>query len=431
MHKIDKYIIILVVILFSCWYFPVSFMNVFACDDFWFGANVHDFGFWGNQSHYWHNWEGSFTHTFLASLPHVIEFSRMPFICNMISLFLLAFAIFYFIRTYFKLSQRDTLFSSFLLSTLIMISTNGDSEIRFWVCANFTYLPELAFSLIFLARYHVIEQNRKIDWVWNLLLLFLIAGSKLTFISFTGIGMLLHDFLYKRKFTSASTISYILLFCFTLVNICAPGNLIRLQEEHLFDQQYSLLEIIRDRLKVIGQTFLYSIILLPFSVHLFSKSNNVKTAIYVAVAGIVGFIAESIILYICFGDAGPKRTYIIYETAIFIFMFYALGVFYNKLFTKRVYVKILSVIAGITFLVLNMLMLLQVSPSIEYAKKSRCRDQIITHAENNTSISLECLPDSWLLLSYFCNEEPWIENVYIPYFGKHIDVKINNNTYIE
>ena len=92
-NKIVNILIISVGIVFLCWYLPVAFYNVFACDDYWFGTNVRINGFWNNQLFYWHNWEGSYTHTFLASLPHLVQYSRMPFIGNMFSLLLFCFNI--------------------------------------------------------------------------------------------------------------------------------------------------------------------------------------------------------------------------------------------------------------------------------------------------------------------------------------------------
>ena len=84
----------IVPILFLCWYIPVSYNNVYACDDYWFGTNVHTNGFFNNQIFYWNNWEGSYTHTFLASLPHAFSLTKMPFLSNMFSMLLFICSIF-------------------------------------------------------------------------------------------------------------------------------------------------------------------------------------------------------------------------------------------------------------------------------------------------------------------------------------------------
>ena len=99
-----------IILLVSCvgflsWYLPVAYHNVYACDDYWFGTNVENFGFVGTQIHYYLNWEGSYTHTFLDSLPHVFVHNIMPFFFNLFSLLLLATSIYYAFRTFFHIDK--------------------------------------------------------------------------------------------------------------------------------------------------------------------------------------------------------------------------------------------------------------------------------------------------------------------------------------
>lgn len=102
-NKFYRIILLIGCFCFLLWYLPVAYANVYACDDFWFGTNVNDYGFWGNQIHYYLNWEGSFTHTFLDSLPHVFQYERMPFLFNLFSISVLLLSIYGdFIRQYPK-----------------------------------------------------------------------------------------------------------------------------------------------------------------------------------------------------------------------------------------------------------------------------------------------------------------------------------------
>ena len=48
-------------------------------------------------------------------------------------------------------------------------------------------------------------------------------------------------------------------------------------------------------------------------------------------------------------------------------------------------------------------------------------------SEQKEKILIPALPNSGLLLSYFCNEEVWIENVYLEYFNKKMRVEIISN----
>ena len=119
--KIIDILILSVGIVFLCWYLPVAFNNVYACDDYWFGTNVRVNGFWGNQLFYYFNWEGSYTHTFLASLPHAFHGSHIPFIFNLFSLVLLFISLLYILRTYTSLSfMRGLAYSLFLMSFLYL-----------------------------------------------------------------------------------------------------------------------------------------------------------------------------------------------------------------------------------------------------------------------------------------------------------------------
>jgi hypothetical protein len=68
-------------------------------------------------------------------------------------------------------------------------------------------------------------------------------------------------------------------------------------------------------------------------------------------------------------------------------------------------------------------MINKISPSIEFANQSRMRNQELFEA-NAEVVYVDPLPDSHLLLSYFANDNEWLENVYAPYF-KRCNVQLN------
>ena len=86
MKKLNSYLIYKAFGIFVIWYLIASYNNVYACDDYWHGTNVHNFGFWHAQSYYWNNWEGSYIHTFFATIPHVFTSNKTPFMFNVLSL---------------------------------------------------------------------------------------------------------------------------------------------------------------------------------------------------------------------------------------------------------------------------------------------------------------------------------------------------------
>ena len=72
----------------------------------------------------------------------------------------------------------------------------------------------------------------------------------------------------------------------------------------------------------------------------------------------------------------------------------------------------------------NVPMFFQISDSIEYSCQARKRDKFVESYQGEETIEIEKLPPSHLMLSYFCNDETWLENVYLPYFQKEYKVKL-------
>jgi hypothetical protein len=134
---------------------------------------------------------------------------------------------------------------------------------------------------------------------------------------------------------------------------------------------------------------------------------------------------ESIIMYVCFGDPGPKRIYFAFDLTLLIFMFMIWGYVIKTL--KANHRTLLSLIAGISFILVHVPFINQVPESIEYSKAAQNRDEIVTNANKGETIHLLELPESHLILSYFSNDIIWIENVYLPYFNKNNKVVLINN----
>lgn len=414
------------IMCFLFWYMPVSYHNVYTCDDYWFGTNVNNNGFWGNQIYYWLNWEGSYTHTFLDSIPHVFDYDRMPFLFNICSMLLLVYGVYYAIRSFFKTTTKlDAIIFASYITTILYTFTNGDSEIRFWVSAN-SYVIELAVVIIALSLYYNKEiiSSKKFG-ICMTILLFIISGSKLTFILYMIIGIIIQDVILKKKITRLTYFTMIVLGVFSMLNILAPGNLIRLNEEVSVYHEYvfSFFEILQIRMLKIIPFIGYSMLLIPVSICFTDTTKVILSNIfYVVLFGIIAFIIDSLIMYICFQDPGPLRVYILSEmfilmTSIFVYLCIAKYV-KNKLWIKN----ISCTIATIILIICNIPMINKIQPSIEYATQSRLRNQKITNVKNNDCVDIVPLPNSYLLLSYFANDIVWIEDVYVPYFNKKCDV---------
>jgi hypothetical protein len=374
--KIVDIAIITVGIVFLCWYLPVAFYNVYACDDYWFGTNVRVNGFWGNQLFYYYNWEGSYTHTFLASLPHAFHGSRIPFLGNMFSLVLLFVSLFSVLRTFTSLSVKRGLACSLYLLSFLYLCTKGNAEIRFWICVNITYISEMSFLLLFLTLYHCFDKDSTFKkWFFMTLCLFLIGGSKLTFVIYAVSGIIIHDILYNKRVNRNIIWVLSLLGVFVLLNVAAPGNYIRLEEETMPKDaaiHMGMLESVFYRITEMDPFLLNTLFLLPIAAQWKNKQSFEKKRVLMAMAVFgVAFITDSVVMYICFNDSGPLRVYFVAEVFLAIIVLFGLNHFYTSVLYKYYYTKPVMILFAFMVSVSHLSQTFQVSKSIEYSDKAR------------------------------------------------------------
>ena len=424
---LPRVIVYCVIAVFLCWYIPSAYMNVLSCDDFWFGTNVHKFGFWNNQIYYWKNWEGSYTHTFFFFFLHLFTFSRVPFIFNISSLIILVLSICFFMRTFLSKDKNATIVSSLYLTSVILSFVIGGAEIRYWICASFTYILELSSVIVFVSLYHRIltidKQNKSWIGILYALLIIIIAGSKLTFITFCVYGIIVHDLLYKGALTRACIVTCLVLFIVSLFNILAPGNLIRLSEETAVleeEPQMSFLYCIWYRVKTILPVFILAITVIPITSFLQIKREGVSldkaTLWKIFLISILFFTVDGVIMYICFRDPGPARIYITAELSIYIFFTIIACILatQNKWASWNQHI---NVIVSSLMLIVGLYYLSLLPNCYDFSTKSRERDKMVYESKTDT-LRIPRLPESHMLLSYFSNDIEWIKNVYLPYFDK-------------
>lgn len=421
--KITEITIIIVGIVFLCWYLPVAFYNVYACDDYWFGTNVRVFGFWEYQVRHYSVWEGSYTHSFLASLPHAFHYSHMPFVGNLFSLVLLLVSIFYFLKTYTSLSVKRGLAYSLFFLSFLYLCTKGNAEIRFWICANITYISEMSFLLIFLSLYHGLDKKSTYKkWLLVTVCTFLIGGSKLTFIIYAISGIIIHDILYNKRFNRNTIRILFLLGIFVILNVAAPGNYIRLEEETMpkdADVHMGMLESVFYRITEMEPFLLNTLFLLPISAQWTNKQSFEKKCVVMAMTIFgVAFILDSVVMYICFKDSGPLRVYFVAEVFLALFALFGLNHFYTSVLYKYNYTKPIMILFALMIAVSHLSMTFQVPKSIEFSEKARERDNYVMSCKVGETIEIAPLPSSYLMLSYFSNDVIWLERIYLPYFQK-------------
>ena len=421
--KIIDISILSVGMVFLCWYLPVAFNNVYACDDYWFGTNVRINGFWGNQQFYYLNWEGSYTHTFLASLPHAFHGSHMPFFGNLFSLVLLLVSLFYVLRTYTSLSVKRALAYSLYFLSFLYLCTKGNAEIRFWICANITYISEMSFLLLFFSLYHDLnKESSYMKWLLVSFCLFLIGGSKLTFIIYAISIIIIYNILYNKPVNKNTLFVLSLLGIFVILNVAAPGNFIRLEEETIHkdaDIQMNIVESVFYRITEMEPFLLNTLFLLPIAAQWTNTYTYEKKRVLMAMAVFsAAFILDSVVMYICFNDPGPLRVYFIAEVLGALLALFGLNHFYTSVLCKYYYTKYIMILFTIMVAVSHLTMIFQIPKSIEYSEKARERDKYVMSCAVSDTIEFAPLPSSYLMLSYFSNDVIWLERIYLPYFQK-------------
>lgn len=410
----------LLLVSFLSWYLIVGYNNVFACDDYWFGANVRLYGLWNYQLHHWLTWEGSYTHTFLSTFPHVLHFSRLPFAVNLVSLAVLFISCFSIVNTYLEPDKRKSLCSATYLAIFLFLFTTGGSEIRFWMSVNFTYILEMSSVLLFLCVYHKSRFNTNRSYLLaEILLMLIIGGTKLNFISIAYFSIIAHDLLYRYRFNKNSFVCLSFLTLFVFINIIAPGNYIRLDDElsgNISGESMTFQDVVLFRIKKFFPFLKNTVLLLPVAASIVPPKLSPKRITIAASFFIAAFLFESVLMYICFNDPGPNRVFVSLEFLISIASIILLSKLYSTFVVRFKIVKILPLFSILFVIAFNILFLLQVPASLEYARQARDRDRFVKKTLNVEANEIPKLPKSYLMPSNLANDEMWLKNIYIPYF---------------
>ena len=422
MNKASNIAIYVPILAFAIWYIAGSYFNVYSCDDYWHGTNVHTYGFWGAQIYYWTNWEGSYTHTVIATLPHVFKNSYIPFVMNISSLALLMFSFYRFYKTFLVRNIKNSIACAYYTVSIFLLCTSGKEEIRYWVCANSTYLLGISCLLLCLSSYHR-QHNNHSAYIMDAFLLCLLAGNKVSFILAMFTLFSIHDIVYGRFLCRKYKLYILLLAIFSLINVSAPGNFIRLEENYLEAVNHpSFFESILNRFCVMEDLLLSWFVLIPI-IPRASTSINRKT-LFTMIAGLVFVvIGDSAIMYICFRDGGPIRNNVIIELFFYLTVITTLSYLYQRR-NFAIPVTFVSLLAISVNLALQTKPFSQLEDTYKYSKLAKLRDQKVECHKTTETIQIDSLPDSGLLLSYFCNDEEWIKYVYLPYFERCNDINL-------
>jgi hypothetical protein len=130
------------------------------------------------------------------------------------------------------------------------------------------------------------------------------------------------------------------------------------------------------------------------------------------------FILDSVVMYICFNDSGPLRVYFVAEVLWALLALFGLNHFYTSVLCKYYYTRSIMILFAIMVAVSHLTLIFQVPKSIEYSEKARERDKYVMSCTAGDTLKIAPLPSSYLMLSYFSNDEIWLERIYLPYFQK-------------
>lgn len=420
-NKFPLYLAISInIIVFLTWYIIASTNNVFACDDFWHGYNVHTLGFWKAQLHYYLHWEGSFIHTFFATLPHIIHTKYTPFFINILTFIIFNIAIATFLFSFNIIKQRSLIIISTLYISIFFYNcTIGGPEIQFWVCANCTYILGISTALLSIA----FQKKRKISYqILSIIFIIATIGNKLSFIPFIYTSLILTEYINKSLNTKRFITISITTLLLSSINILAPGNYIRLSENlNNTISSHSFIQTLTERfLQNEIPFFISCIFLLPISCIIINQKKiqlKKNTTISIIILTIATILIDTIVMFICFKDFGPRRANVIIEISLIVCAIVIQIKCIEKIKENYFY----SIISCCIFLFTNLSNIKLLDETIIFSNHQHERDTIVENSQDSTII-LPKLPNSGLLYNAFCNDATWIENVYFPYHEKKATV---------
>ena len=395
---------------------------MFSCDDFWHGANVHLYGFWAAQKWYWVNWEGSFIHTFLATIPHIFVSMNIVPLFNIAMLVLFIFSVFYFIRVFGVLPKLKSLFIALYLVVIVYSLTRGSSELRFWLSANVPYMFGVSSCLLLVSLFHNTNCLTVFSRSLALILCCLIVDNKITYILFICFCLLIHLLIYNQKKNLIFIFTAIILF--SLFNVFAPGNMVRLNENvaQMSIEYLDMIKCVGSRVSTVLSSLpvmmLLLFVLLPEKASPLSISYS--RILLIALVTIAFIVLDSVVMLMCFHDSGPIRTYILPELSVmFLSWLLIRKIYFNINFEMLPFIKKGFVIVALVWLAsLQISELLKLDETMLYSEKARIRNRILEASRKGDFVVLDMLPSSGLLNSYFANDDVWLQNVYLPYFNK-------------
>ena len=427
----NKLFLVVPVFLFFIWYIGIGVFNQYSLDDYWHYSNVQIHGFWEAQNFYYQNWEGSFSHTFFATLPHSKLF-RYLFENNIwvYCVLTLGFLIFSITITLFQfdiVTPRLTrlLVSSYIVSVLYVFST-AQEDVLYWVCANITYVNSISFLLVGLFILKKFEYSR-LKYIAILPLAF-VVGNKinlgvLLFLLFTFL-LFSKSFLNRHRFDDLFVLGFV--FILYLVNLFALGNFVRLgQNMDNLSNEYSLFAIVSYRFWYIFIPFgvksmVFIIPILTFINDDFFKGLNLKLfSIFI----FSYFLVECIIFEIAFKNWGPARCSIFCE---FLLIPYCVAIWIKLIKPRLKIIPFFPIFIAVVFSVYNILYWKYFKVSMEYSKALKQRISVINNSPK-ANIVLQPLPESGLIHSYGCNDEVWLNNVFALCFDKKITIRVLNH----
>ena len=428
MIKWTRVALLVPIMLFLGWYVPVAWNNVFACDDFWHRLNVLRHGFVGAQFHYWLKWEGSFIHTLFATFPHLVHCRYSPFIFNMLTITLTATAFSAFVRSYARCGKCDSALIGTYLTVLLYTFTAGASEIRFWLCANVPYMVGIV-GLTFLAtlrRSKALCDRRAL--LPLLISLILVAGNKVSFIAAAVVLIVVCD-LCDRRFAKHAYLLLCAIVALSLINVVAPGNFSRLSENMAnVETVYGVADVFMARIRTVVLISSSLVFVAPLVFCMGEELQRPRWGDAAKMAGalVAVFVVDSLIMYICFRDPGPARTYIILEWMALLAAYVliaSLSRVVESCRACRMFAMAFALCAVVGLSLVEFEMFRDVPATLVYSRYSRLRDSRVQEASKGDSVEVIRLPPSYHLLSYFSNDKAWLENVYLPSFGKNLSCK--------
>ena len=304
-----------------------------SADDFGSTHLIKHFGIWKFQQFAYMNWMGRYFNNFVSSINPLYYDSFFGYkLLAVVLLALFIISLYIFIRSISVklLNKTDQITISLLLTVVYLNIIPNPSETIYWMSGSLCYFLPTILTLLFLAFIVKAETNiykRKSNIVITSILAFCIIGcNEINLLFVIEITILLYfKKIIKNKNGTHKYLTplLIVILLFSLIEVLAPGNYVRMTNYNDTTILYGLLESIKSVFKLFLIHFKNSVFIITSIISLPLISKLIKNSFFFSSINpwIASFIAFAMLICaffpVCYATGMPPPLRIYNTTSMF------------------------------------------------------------------------------------------------------------------